>query len=104
MKKSYGVVRKTLTMMDHTWSDDDIIIKLRQDFSSLSMMNRARKEMRSLTQAPNQPISVYVYNYAQIHYLASGKRAHEEDHPSAIQEFIASLEKKSEADGSKEIC
>ena len=55
-------------------------------------MNRASEEMRTLTQAPNQPISVYVYNYAQIHYLASGQRVHQEDHPFAIQEFITSLE------------
>ena len=39
-----------------------------------------------------QPISVYVYKYAQLHYLSSGHRAHLENYPFAIQEFISSLE------------
>ena len=92
MKKLGGVVRQTLNMMDDRWLDDDVIVKLQQDFSSLSTINRAREEMHTLTKGLNQPISVYVYNYAQIHYLVSGHRAHQEDHPFAIQEFIASLE------------
>ena len=41
MKKLDGVVRNTLSMMDAEWTDDDIIAKLCQDFSSLSTMNRA---------------------------------------------------------------
>ena len=79
-------------MVDHRWMDDDIIAKLRQDFSYLSTMNRAREELRSLVQALDQPISLYVYNYAQMHYLASGVRAHQENHPFMTQEFITSLD------------
>ena len=41
MKKLDGVVRNTLSMMDVEWTDDAIIVKLCQDFSSLSTMNRA---------------------------------------------------------------
>ena len=44
IKKSGGVVRQTLNMMDDTWSEDDVIVKLCQDFSLLSTMNRARKK------------------------------------------------------------
>ena len=40
LKKSDGVIRNTLLMMDERWRDDDIIAKLCQDFSSLSTMNR----------------------------------------------------------------
>ena len=43
LKKSDGVIRNTLSMMNERWMDDDIITKLHQDFSSLSTMNRARK-------------------------------------------------------------
>ena len=32
LKKSDGVIRNSLTMMDATWSDNDIIAKLHQDF------------------------------------------------------------------------
>ena len=92
MKKSGGVIRQTLSMMDYHWTDDNIIVKLRQDFSSLSTMNRARQELRSLVQPANQPISMYVYKYGQMHYLTTGIRAHHENHPFAIQEFIASLD------------
>ena len=31
LKKSDGVIRNSFTMMDTTWSDDDIIAKLHQD-------------------------------------------------------------------------
>ena len=39
LKKSDGVIRNMLSMMDERWTDDAIIAKLHQDFSSLSMMN-----------------------------------------------------------------
>ena len=71
MKKSDGVVQQTLFMMTPDWSDDEVIGKLWQDFSSLSTMNRTREELRSLVQVPNQPITVYIYNYAQMHYLTT---------------------------------
>ena len=54
-------------------------------------MNTAREELR-LVQPPKQPISVYMYSYAQIHYLATGIRTHQEDHQFAIQEVISSLD------------
>ena len=43
LKKSDSVIRNTLSMMDERWTDDAIIAKLHQDFSSLSTMNRARE-------------------------------------------------------------
>ena len=46
MKKSSGAIRETLLMMNAAWTDDDIISKLRQDFSSMSTMNRAREELQ----------------------------------------------------------
>ena len=56
MKKSTGAIRETLSMMNASWTDDDIISKLRQDFSSMSTMNRAREELKDLKQLPGQPI------------------------------------------------
>ena len=50
MKKSTGAIRKTLSMMNTSWTDDDVISKLRQDFSSMSTMNRAREELKDLKQ------------------------------------------------------
>ena len=61
MKKSTGAIRETLSMMNPYWTDDDIISKLRQDFSSMSTMNRAREELKDLKQLPGQPISSYMY-------------------------------------------
>ena len=43
LKKSDSVIRNTLSMMDDRWTDDAIIAKLHQDFSSLSTMNRAER-------------------------------------------------------------
>ena len=42
MKKLDGVVCKTISMMEGTWSDDVVIAKLHEDFLSLSTMNRAQ--------------------------------------------------------------
>ena len=50
LKKSDGVVRQTLSMMDERWTDDAIITKLHQDFSPLFTMNRAREELKNLYQ------------------------------------------------------
>ena len=58
LKKSDGVTRNTLSMMDERWMDDDIITKLHQDFSSLSTMNRVREELKNLYQEPGEPITV----------------------------------------------
>ena len=54
MKKLTGAIRETLSMMNPYWTDDDVISKLRQDFSSMSTMNRAREELKDLKQLPSQ--------------------------------------------------
>ena len=94
MKKSTGAIRETLSMMNASWTDDDVISKLRQDFSSMSTMNRAREELKDLKQLPGQPISSYMYKYGRIHFLATGNQAHNERYPTAIMEFIESLNPK----------
>ena len=38
MKKTTGAIRETLSMMNAAWTDDDVISKLRQDFSLMSTM------------------------------------------------------------------
>ena len=75
MKKSTGAIRETLSMMNPYWTDDNVISKLRQDFSSMSTMNRAREELKDLKQLPSQPISSYKYKYGRIHFLATGNQA-----------------------------
>ena len=75
MKKSIGAIRDALSMMNHYWTDDNIISKLRQDFSSMSTMNRAREELKDLKQLPGQPISSYMYKYRRINFLATGNQA-----------------------------
>ena len=81
-------------MMDERWTDDAIIAKLHQDFSSLSTMNRVREELKNLYQEPGEPITVFIYKYGQMHYLSTGIRAHRETHSFAIMVFIAALEPK----------
>ena len=61
LKKSDGVIRNTLLMMDNRWSDDAIIAKLCQDFSSLSTMNRAREELKNLYQESGELITIFIY-------------------------------------------
>ena len=94
MKKSTGAIRGTLSMMNASWTDDNVISKLRQDFSSMSTMNRAREELKDLKQLPGQPISSYMYKYGRIHFLATGNQAYNEQYPTAIIEFIESLNPK----------
>ena len=84
LKKSDGVIRNLLTMIDATWSDDDIIAKLCQDFSSLSTMNKAREELKSLYQEPGEPITVFIYKYGHMHFLSTGIKAEGETHPFTI--------------------
>ena len=92
LKKSDGVIRNSLTMMDAMWSDNDIIDKLSQDFSSLSTMNRAREELKSLYQEPGEQINVFIYKYGQMHFLSTGIRSDMETHPFAITGSISALE------------
>ena len=94
MKKSSGAIREILSMMNTAWTNDDVISKLRQDFSSMSTMNRAREELKDLKQLPGQPISSYMYKYGRIHFLATGNQAHNERYLTAIMEFIESLNPK----------
>ena len=94
MKKSSGAIRETLLMMNAAWTNDDVISKLRQDFSSMSTMNRAREELKDLKQLPGQPISSYMYKYGRIHFLTTGNQACNERYPTAIMEFIESLNPK----------
>ena len=94
LKKSDGVIRNTLSMMDERWMDDAITVKLHKDFSSLSTMNRAREELKNLYQEPGELITMFIYKYGQMHYLSTGIRAHRETHPFAIMGFIAALEPK----------
>ena len=94
MKKSTRAIRETLSMMNTAWTDDDIISKLRQDFSSMSTMNRAREELKDLKQLRGQPISSYMYKYGRVHFLATGNQARNERYPTAIMEFMESLNPK----------
>ena len=94
LKKSDVIIRNTLSMMDNRWSDDAIVMKVYQDFSSLCTMTRAREELKNIYQEPGEPITVFIYKYGQIHYLSTGIRAHRETHPFAIIGFIAALEPK----------
>ena len=94
MKKSTGAIRETLSMMNASWTDDNIISKLRQDFSSMSTMNRAREELKDLKQLPGRPISSYMYKYGRIHFLATGNQARNKRYPTAIMQFIESLNPK----------
>ena len=64
MKKSSGAIRETLLMMNAAWTDDAIISKLRQDFSLMSTMNRAREELKDLkavTRSTDKLIHVQVW-------------------------------------------
>ena len=64
MKKSTGAIRETLSMMNTSWTDDDVISKLRQDFSSMSTMNRAREEAEgseAVARSTDQLIHVQVW-------------------------------------------
>ena len=66
LKKSDGVIRNSLTMIDATWSNNDIA-KLHQDFSSLSTMNRTREELEvsvSGTRRANHCIHLQIWSYA----------------------------------------
>ena len=56
-KKSSSAIRETLSMMNTAWTNNNIISKLRQDFSSMSTMDRAREELKDLKQLPGQLIS-----------------------------------------------
>ena len=94
MKKSTRAIRETLSMMNASWTDNDIISKLQQDFSLMSTMNRAREELKDLKQLPGQPISSYMYKYGRIHFLTTGNQACNERYPTAIMEFIELLNPK----------
>ena len=94
MKKSTGAIRETFSMMNASWTDDNIISKLRQDFSLMSTMYRAREELKDLKQLPGQPISSYMYKYGRIHFLATGNQACNKRYPTAVMEFIKLLNPK----------
>ena len=72
LKKSDCVIRNSLTMISATRSDNDIIVKLCQDFLSLSTMTRAREELKSLYQEPGEPITVFIYKYSHMHFSPQG--------------------------------
>ena len=94
MKKLTGAIRETLSMMNPYQTDDDIISKLKEDFSSMSTMNRTREELKDRKQLPSQPISSYMYKYGRIHFLATGNQAQNERYPTAIMELLESLNPK----------
>ena len=48
LKKSDGVIRNTLSMMDERWMDDDIITKLCQDFSSSVHNEQSQRRIEKL--------------------------------------------------------
>ena len=60
----------------------------------MSTMNRAREELKDLKQLPGQPMSSYMYKYGRIYFLVTGNQAQNERYPTAIMEFIESLNPK----------
>ena len=92
LKKSDGIVRNTLSMMEGDWTDNEVIAKLCQDFSSLSTMNSASEELKSLYQDQGEPITMFIYKCGLMHHLSTGIKAERETHPLMITGFIAALE------------
>ena len=63
MKKSSGAIRETISMMSTAWTDDNVISKLRQYFSSMSTMNSGQRR----TQVPQAVTrSAHKLLYVQI--------------------------------------
>ena len=95
IKKSGGIITQTLMILrENQATDDEVIAKLRKDFSSILTMNQAWEELRNLVQSANQPVSVYIYKYVHLHFLSSGYRPNQENCPFTIQDFILSLDSK----------
>ena len=70
--KSDGLIRNTLSVMNGRWSDDAIITKLHQDFSSLSTVNRAKEELKNFYQELGDPIAVFIWsNSLSLHRYQS---------------------------------
>ena len=104
LKKSDGVIRNTLSMMDERWTDDAIIAKLHQDFSSLSTMNRAREELKNLYQEPGELITVFIYKYrtdALSFYRYQGSQG---DTPICNNGIHCSIGTQTQQNGGKEVC
>ena len=77
LKKSDGVIRNSLAMIDATWSDDDIIAKLCQDFSSLSTMNESKGGVKisvSGTQRTYHCIHLQIQSYALSLHRYQGRK------------------------------
>ena len=74
IKKSGGAVRKTLMMMHPATTDNEVIAKLRKDFSVIPTLNQVREELRNMMQKPNKPVSVYIYRYVHLHFQSLGSR------------------------------
>ena len=90
--------------MNTAWTNDNVISKLRQDFSLMSTMNRAKEELKDLKQLPSQLISSHLYKYGRIHFLATGNQACNERYPSAIMGIYRVLKPKVNEGNSEETC
>ena len=94
IKKSTGVVRNVIMMVHPDASDDDLINRIREDFSDAPTMNKAWEELLHMRQKPEEQMRVYVYRYGCMHQRSSGIRAAEETHQHVIQDFVKSLKPK----------
>ena len=79
MKKSSGAIRETILMMNTAWTNDDIISKLRQDFSSMSTMNRAQRRTQRPQAVTRSVNKLFICtNMVGFISLQQGNQAHNE--------------------------
>ena len=92
IKKLTGAVRK-MVMTSKDFSDDELLLKLRNAFSDAFTMNQAREELRSMRQRDNESVIIYAYKWGRALVRSSGIHPENETHPHVIKDFVSSLQR-----------
>ena len=95
LARSAGPVRDCLMawiqLRDDELSWEDIRKELQRNFSEIITQNHAAKELANLRQTAQETLRIYTYKYTKLHFFATGKMAAEQEDPTRILHFLASM-------------
>ena len=89
--RSAGPVQNVIMALPHTKSWSAIREELKRCFSDQISLGHTAAQLENMTQKPNEPLRLYIYQYSKLHKAITQKDACHDTDPSRWFRFLTSI-------------
>ena len=91
LARSAGPVQNVIMALPHTKSCSTIREELKRHFSDQISLEHTAAQLENMTQKPNEPLRLYIYQYSKLHKAVTQKDACHDTDPSRWFRFLTSV-------------